>query len=425
MGPALLLVSFGMFLLIDWIPGVNMGAGPVQAEMPVRDRLMALGVMAAIAVPLLALARKLILGRRRLVLFLRRFGDSEAMAAVTSAAVGAPGTGYRLVTLDDRSTTGSAATANTPTVNTLTVNDDQSLEVAVARVRRLSGRLLGAKTVFLDVGDPIWRNVVLRLVAETNAVLIDVTQPGPSLLWEIETVGAIVRPSWILVGEREALTGLANLDLNDRETTSSTTLAGLLRGEDVLAYRIDEDGRRFGRTLQAKYDLVTRPSAVGRTTPMVVGIPSPDLTPEGPAMSNDREGPAAASQSYREGDLPSEGPRALAAMGERWAARWIDVAIGWLVFMVIAGIAMAVRAATQLPESDGDWLTNLTTAAVLIVVVAYDPLSTLLFGATLGKRLLHLEVVRAGNHQPASVALVGARGLILVALWLAVSCPGF
>jgi hypothetical protein len=137
------------------------------------------------------------------------------------------------VTLDDHSTIGTGGEKKT-----LTVADDQSLEVALARVRRLSRRLLGAKTVFLDVEDPIWRNVVLRLVAETNAVLIDVTQPGPNLLWEIETVGAIVRPWWILVGEREALTDLANLDLNDRETTSLTTLAGLLRGEDVVAYRI-------------------------------------------------------------------------------------------------------------------------------------------------------------------------------------------
>lgn len=416
MGPALLLVSFGMYVLIDFFTNVG---SPALDEMPMRDRLAGLGVMAAIAVPLLALARKFVLGRRRLVLFLRRFGDRGSLAAVTRAAVGAPGSGYRLVTLDDHSTIGTGGEKKT-----LTVADDQSLEVALARVRRLSRRLLGAKTVFLDVEDPIWRNVVLRLVAETNAVLIDVTQPGPNLLWEIETVGAIVRPRWILVGEREALTDLANLDLNDRETTSLTTLAGLLRGEDVLAYRIGEDGRRFGRTLQAKYDLVTRHGAVRRSGPMVEDISSPNLTPEKAAKPYDLEGPPTPWWPGREADLPQEGPGSLAAIGKRWAARSIDVAIGWLILLALAGIEMGARAITQLPESESDWLTTLTSAAVLILVVAYDPLSTLLLGATPGKRLLHLEVVRAGNHLPASVALVGARGLIQVALWLCCVVPG-
>ncbi|HEU4915377.1 MAG TPA: RDD family protein [Acidimicrobiia bacterium] len=415
--PALLLVSFGIYVLIDFVPGAVTDS-PALDEMPARDRVVALAVMAAIAVPLMALARKFILGRRRLVLFLRRFGDRGSLAMVTQAATGAPGSGYRLVTLDDRSTVGVGVE------KTLAVKDDKSLEVALKRVRRLSRRLFGPKAVFLHVDDPIWRSVVLRLVAETNAVLIDVTEPGPNLLWEIETVGSIVRPWWILVGERDALTDLANLDLNDRETTSWTTLAGLLRGEDVLAYRIGEDQDRFGRVVQAKYDLVTRHRPDRMTGPVVEDIPPQDLTPVEVAQPYDLAGPPAPWWPGREADLPSEGPGSLASMGERWAARGIDLGIGLFVLLALVWIERATRAIAQLPESGGDWLRTLTSAALLILIVAYDPVSTLLLGATPGKRLLHLEVVRAGNHEPASVVLVGARGLIQVAVWMCCVVPG-
>ena len=58
------------------------------------------GCLAAGAV-LLALGIRLVRGRRRLVLFLRRFGLSEATEAVTFAVTTSLGRSWRLVTLDD------------------------------------------------------------------------------------------------------------------------------------------------------------------------------------------------------------------------------------------------------------------------------------------------------------------------------------
>jgi hypothetical protein len=57
---------------------------------------------AAAAAVLGWLAVRLLRGRRHLVLFLRRFGFTPATQALTAAAVGALGQGWRLVTLDDR-----------------------------------------------------------------------------------------------------------------------------------------------------------------------------------------------------------------------------------------------------------------------------------------------------------------------------------
>ena len=88
LSPALLLVSFGIYVLIDFVPGAVTDS-PALDEMPVRDRLVGLGVMATFAVPLMAVAREFISGRRRLVLFLRRFGDRGSLAMVTQAATGA------------------------------------------------------------------------------------------------------------------------------------------------------------------------------------------------------------------------------------------------------------------------------------------------------------------------------------------------
>jgi hypothetical protein len=59
--------------------------------------LVSLGV-AAVTLPL---ALRLLRGRRRLVLFLRRFGFDDASESVASAAVRAVGRSWRVVTLDD------------------------------------------------------------------------------------------------------------------------------------------------------------------------------------------------------------------------------------------------------------------------------------------------------------------------------------
>lgn len=65
------------------------------------DTVGILGAATAVAVLAGPLGRRLLRGRRRMALFLRRFGFGEATAAVTAAVRTAVGGSWRVVTLDD------------------------------------------------------------------------------------------------------------------------------------------------------------------------------------------------------------------------------------------------------------------------------------------------------------------------------------
>jgi hypothetical protein len=66
------------------------------------DGLLQVVLATAIAITGLFVGLKLIRGRRRMVLFLRRFGHGEATAVVTAAVETAVGNAWRVVTLDDK-----------------------------------------------------------------------------------------------------------------------------------------------------------------------------------------------------------------------------------------------------------------------------------------------------------------------------------
>ncbi len=153
------------------------------------------------------------------------------------------GFGMRIVTLADQWSGGTGPDS------LFEVNDEGELDEALKRVRRLSGRLQGPTSVFVRVANPIWRNVVLRLVVETDAVLIDVTTPSPSVLWEIETVGARVRPRWVLVGEIERLRQLAQVVPALRRPTADSQSCSMARPSSptVSARTSSHSSGRCGR----------------------------------------------------------------------------------------------------------------------------------------------------------------------------------
>ena len=85
------IILIGIFL-------VYVSPGPAKDQ---RDAILTGAVCAAAALAGLGLGLRLLRGRRRLVLFLRRFGFDDATRAVSFAAAGAIGRSWRLVTLDD------------------------------------------------------------------------------------------------------------------------------------------------------------------------------------------------------------------------------------------------------------------------------------------------------------------------------------
>ena len=95
--PALLLIAFRIFFLITFGDQKQV----LHLLKWVSRTLFAVAVMLAISLPFLWLARRFVLGKRRLVLFLRRFRRRSALATVSRAAMPSSGFGLRIVTLDD------------------------------------------------------------------------------------------------------------------------------------------------------------------------------------------------------------------------------------------------------------------------------------------------------------------------------------
>jgi hypothetical protein len=281
----------------------------------------------------LILGRWLLRGRRRLVLFMRRFGFVGATEALTFALANAIGSSWRLITLDDNAVSpvgasgrirwttlsGVALSVLVPAgfilwgwyfgFNIINPNSngllallsalvtilvfviivvftglllllmglfslgsylavrraERSKRISVATaeqidpvsrsVARRVRRVISPKLVVVRVADTVWQDTVRRLAAFSAAIVIDVSEPTPNLLWEVSTLRPELRLHWILVGEKQRVTSWTTAtgsELNQQ-------LLALLDGDTVLAYSTEgADRKRFARALRNRLDTLSR-----------------------------------------------------------------------------------------------------------------------------------------------------------------------
>ena len=305
-------------------------------------------IISAVAmVVLLAVGLRLVRGKRRLVLFLRKFGFVGATQALTFAVVGALGRTWRLVTLDDsevapvgtqrrarwfsvviglvglvivayalswvfgdglkdllggvtkdamkgatwRDAVGRVFAAFVVAIvvgaialvailvpagfagavaifawssygailraersKTVPIASEAQLEQTASAVARGSRRIIGPRLVVAKVASSIWQLAVRRLASVSSAVIIDISEPTDSLLWEIETLRPEMRSRCILVGEQDRLRRMTE-GTAQQGSSPQARLLRLLDGEQVLAYPTDKrDLRRFARSLHARLE---------------------------------------------------------------------------------------------------------------------------------------------------------------------------
>jgi hypothetical protein len=309
-------------------------------------------IAAVVTVLFLTLGLWLVRGKRRLVLFLRKFGFIGATQAVTFAVVKALGRNWRLVTLDDAEVApvgtrrrmrwlaivagliavvviawglfwvfgGSfdklmgdtakgamkgatlkdflpriivamvvlifvggftlifilvpvgfagavaifawssyGAIRRAEGAKTVPIASEAQLEQTALAIAERSRRIIGPRLVVAKVASPIWQPTVRRLASVSSAVIIDISEPTDSLLWEIETLRPEMRSRCILVGEQDRLRRMTEGTAQPGSSPQARLLR-LLDGEQVLAYPSGQrDLRRFARSLHAR--LETLPAA--------------------------------------------------------------------------------------------------------------------------------------------------------------------
>ena len=109
------------------------------------------------------------------------------------------------------------------------ITNDNTLEAAIDEISRAgsSGKKLKRITI-LETTEPLWRSAVKRLAHLSDVILVDLSQSGPGLLWEMEMVLSEHEPKVVLV-----------IDGNNTSVNMKTSeaLEALLDGKSILASR--------------------------------------------------------------------------------------------------------------------------------------------------------------------------------------------
>lgn len=356
-GLALCLVGFlsSVFSLMIVMVFVAFAAGTDNPSGPDVDTVVLTVSTAAGSAIAWSIGLKLLQGRRRTVLFLRKFGFDDAKSFVTHAAGRALGRRWRLVTLDDLDTPaiGSSRWSRLTTVivtllalaalgfllfsiadvlssDTEIVGDaasqaadnaDNPVEgfvaaIAVAivtaivaalalvfvvallsvfaaaaaifgitsfgaarslhraerdergrarsrdelvaflnRVERDKRRMFAPRITVVRVIDALWREAVTGVADISDAVLVDISDPSESLLWEIETLHRRPDIRLVPIGSAPRVEAMVAAGGHDRD---DAMVLRALAGYQVLVY--DDDPRRFARELHQMLETGTKPT---------------------------------------------------------------------------------------------------------------------------------------------------------------------
>jgi hypothetical protein len=139
------------------------------------------------------------------------------------------------------------------------IQSTDQVEPVLTAILKRSRKIFAPQLVVVRVAHEIWKDVVNRLAAASDVVLIDVSDFGEGLLWEIENLRAQHAHQWILVGQHDALLRLSARAAGDEDDGSlEQRVAALLEGSKVLAYTGEKPRqmKRFARLLRASLDYI-------------------------------------------------------------------------------------------------------------------------------------------------------------------------
>lgn len=295
--------SFGfVLLLVSCLATATCAIAAAAAATDADSSIWAtLAISGVVAIASFAAGVRLVRGRRRLVLFLRRFGFTGATRALTEAVAGSLGHDWRLVTLDDAEVAavgvhrrsrravrlgwltvavvvgfggwlllsvlgsepgedasfgdaigaalfvglvivflaavgvvmlvvsvflavGTRALRRAERSKALLITQPEDVDRSARRVKHQATRFFAPRLIVARVTNPLWRQVVERLLQVADVVIVDVSELSPNMLWELGILSAHGRP-WVAVGQANRL------------QATDGRLAQAVGDRDVLTYR--------------------------------------------------------------------------------------------------------------------------------------------------------------------------------------------
>jgi hypothetical protein len=127
------------------------------------------------------------------------------------------------------------------------IRSKQDVEPVVAEIRKESRRLTFPRLTVVKVNSEVWQASVARIAELCSVILIDISEPTESLLWEVQALKRR-KKRFVIVGDNRLVSDLVSASPS---TVLLQRLADLIRDEQVLIYSPDEVGRkRFGTALR-------------------------------------------------------------------------------------------------------------------------------------------------------------------------------
>ncbi len=128
--------------------------------------------------------------------------------------------------------------------------DAGGIAEARARLRKVARRVFSARLIVLKVDGSVWRPPVTDVAAESDAALIDVSQPTENILWEIDQLTHRNPRPCVFVAEHSRVG-----ELHQASDATASRLRELLDGQDILVYTTDRAGiRQFTKALRVALD---------------------------------------------------------------------------------------------------------------------------------------------------------------------------
>jgi CBS domain-containing protein len=132
------------------------------------------------------------------------------------------------------------------------VREPREIERAATRVAARARGIFAPRLVVVSSVSTVWRDVVVRLAAVSDIILIDVSVPSANLLWEVSTLATEHGHRRVLIVENDSVAGLTGG--SSASGDASGRLTDLLDGEEVLAYGTGSRSalRQFARALRSR-----------------------------------------------------------------------------------------------------------------------------------------------------------------------------
>ncbi|WP_162926412.1 hypothetical protein [Teredinibacter purpureus] len=135
---------------------------------------------------------------------------------------------------------------------TLQVNSDSSLDLALGKIKENGrARLLYSPIWRVHTHNDIWRKSIIEIGGKVDAILVDLSSWGESLVWELETLTKLASEKLVITCSEEGMNKLNQL-LSQGDEAAIRVQQAILKKDVIVLKKEILGSSRFRKTLLFK-----------------------------------------------------------------------------------------------------------------------------------------------------------------------------